>query len=88
MLLPNGPRRSLPNDLFLPCNRNRHRWSDGGHHPFANGITGFGVRAKSSQTASGTISYRFVAKRIAGARLERVVIPTGKLQAASLLSQK
>jgi hypothetical protein len=28
----------LPSDLFLPCNRNRHRWCDGGDHPFANGI--------------------------------------------------
>jgi hypothetical protein len=46
--------------------------------------TGFGVRAKSSKTASGTFSYRVVAKRkdIAGKRLERVVIPTEKLQAA------
>jgi hypothetical protein len=46
--------------------------------------TGFGVRAKSSKTASGTFSYRVVAKRkdSAGKRLERVVIPTEKLQAA------
>jgi hypothetical protein len=46
--------------------------------------TGFGVRAKSSKTASGTFSYRVAAKRkdIVGSRLERVVIPTEKLQAA------
>ena len=29
-----GPAAPLPNDLVLPCNRNRHRWSDNGHHPF------------------------------------------------------
>jgi hypothetical protein len=44
---------------------------------------GFGVRAKSAKTASGTFSYRVVAKRkdIAGPRFEEVTIPTEKLQA-------
>jgi hypothetical protein len=46
--------------------------------------TGFGVRAKSSNTSKGTFSYRIVAKRkdIEGARLEKVTIPTGKLKPA------
>lgn len=44
--------------------------------------TGFGVRAKASMTASGTFSYRVVAKRkdIATARL--VTLPLEKMQAA------
>jgi hypothetical protein len=45
--------------------------------------TGFGVRAKSSNTAHGSFSYRIVAKRkdIEGPRLEKVTIPTDKLKA-------
>jgi hypothetical protein len=44
--------------------------------------TGFGVRAKTSNTARGAFSYRIVAKRkdIEGPRLERVRIPTDKLK--------
>jgi hypothetical protein len=44
--------------------------------------TGFGVRAKTSNTAKGTFSYRIVAKRkdIEGLRLEKVRIPTAKLK--------
>jgi hypothetical protein len=43
--------------------------------------TGFGVRSKSSNTASGLFSYRIVAKRkdIEAPRLEKVTIPSGKL---------
>jgi hypothetical protein len=46
--------------------------------------TGFGVRAKLSNTANSLFSYRIVAKRkdIEGQRLEPVMIPTGKLQSA------
>jgi hypothetical protein len=43
--------------------------------------SGFGVRAKSSNTAAGSFSYRIVAKRkdIEAPRLEKVTIPTSKL---------
>jgi hypothetical protein len=46
--------------------------------------TGFGVQAKTSNTAKGTFSYRIVAKRkdIEGPRLERVTIPTSRLKPA------
>jgi hypothetical protein len=46
--------------------------------------TGFVVRAKSSKTATGTFSYRVVAKRkdIAGPRFEKVTIPTEKRRGA------
>src|SRR6516164_1684532 len=42
--------------------------------------TGFGVRAKTSNTAKGTFSYRIVAKRkdIEGPRLEKVRIPSAE----------
>jgi hypothetical protein len=48
--------------------------------------TGFGVRAKASMTASGTFSYRVVAKRkdIATARFQQVTLPLEKMQAARL----
>lgn len=47
--------------------------------------TGFCVRAKSSNTATGTFSYRIVAKRkdIVGERLEKVLISAKKRTASS-----
>ena len=47
---------------------------------------GFGVRSKLSATASGTFSYRVVAKRqdVAGARLEKVVLPRPRRAASQL----
>ena len=53
--------------------------------------TGFGVRAKLSETANGTFSYRIVAKRkdIAGPRLEQVTLPAKRrsLSQAGVLSE-
>ena len=48
--------------------------------------TGFDVRAKASMTASGTFSYRVVAKRkdIATPRFEQVTLPLQKMQTAKL----